>query len=507
MNFNSTEKDRIEKEVKDRVEKEKAYLVRQITENISGFIEDMTGEVQGGIRYFNELPHFISIHNTACKIISVNSNYKKYLGDKIDADSWEVYSGKIASRRACPVGRTIDTGKGFASRAVVQYASGAKVPVIVHTAPIRNTAGDIDLVMEVFAGSKEIEKLSEEIRSTQQRYHQLFDAVPIYITVLDRNSRITAVNKKFKKDFGDQTGEKIFEFFTQSNAPFSSNPIAKTLKDGEPHQSELVLHTPDGSQYNILAWTSPLMTPAGKLIQVLVIFMDITELRQLRDNLSSLGLMVSTISHHLKGSLTGLDAGLYMIDKGFYRDVPGRIEEGMDVAKLMTERIRKLIYDILYYAKERELVLEETEILPFLGDVAANVEKKIRGANIAFVCDFAPDLKIFKIDSLLVRASLTNILENAMEACIVDKSEKDYKVEFKVWQEGDRVCLDISDNGCGMNQDLIKEIFSLFVSSKGHKGTGLGMYITHQIIQKHGGKITVDSEINQGTIFHIWLPA
>ena len=87
-------------------------------------------------------------------------------------------------------------------------------------------------------------------------------------------------------------------------------------------------------------------------------FMDISELRRMQGNLSALGLMIGTISHSLKGCLTGLDASLYLIETGFYRNKPARIEEGIDVTKLMIDRIRKLVLDILYYSKERELKLE-----------------------------------------------------------------------------------------------------------------------------------------------------
>ncbi len=147
-------------------------------------------------------------------------------------------------------------------------------------------------------------------------------------------------------------------------------------------------------------------------------FMDISELRRMQGNLSALGLMIGTTSHSLKSCLTGLDASLYLIETGFYRNKPARIEEGIDVTKLMIDRISKLVQNILYYSKERDLNLETLDVWPFVKDLAESMETRIRAANIAFKTDFSKNIGKFRIDCNILRPALINILENAMEACI-----------------------------------------------------------------------------------------
>jgi signal transduction histidine kinase len=108
-----------------------------------------------------------------------------------------------------------------------------------------------------------------------------------------------------------------------------------------------------------------------------------------------------------------------MIDSGFYRNAPGRIEEGLDTARLMVERIRKLISDILYYAKERDIHPVVTDLLQFAGDVAANVATKVRGANIQFNPAIPGIMRwTVTIDADLIRTALYNMIDNAVEACI-----------------------------------------------------------------------------------------
>jgi PAS domain S-box-containing protein len=235
-------------------------------------------------------------------------------------------------------------------------------------------------------------------------------------------------------------------------------------------------------------------------------FMDVTRLRDMQHNLSSLGLMIGAVSHSLKGCLTGLDAGLYLIDSGFYREKPARIEEGLDAVRLMVDRVKKLVYDVLYYVKERGLNRESVNVHQFAQNVAAFVETRMRGANIDFNCRFDPDLGEFEVDAELLRTALINILENGMEACIDDHSRVSHRIDFTVRAQGDDVLFGISDNGPGMDRDQVRDAFIIFYSSKGGKGTGLGLFITKKVIRQHGGQISLESTPGQGTTFRISIP-
>lgn len=239
---------------------------------------------------------------------------------------------------------------------------------------------------------------------------------------------------------------------------------------------------------------------------VLGYFMDITGLRRIQDNLSNLGLMIGTISHSLKGCLTGLDAGMYLIESGFYRNRPARIEEGLDVAKLMADRIRRLVFDILYYAKERELQLEAISVRRFAQDTAASIETRIRAADISFACNLGGDLGRFSVDAEILRPAMLNILENAMEACIEDSRDKPHRIDFTVSGDRDRIRFTVSDNAAGIEQERLDRIFRLFYSSKGNQGTGIGLFITRQVILKHGGRITVNAEPGRGCLFEMTIP-
>jgi PAS domain S-box-containing protein len=255
-------------------------------------------------------------------------------------------------------------------------------------------------------------------------------------------------------------------------------------------------------------WVLETVTPVshGGRRAALSYFMDISELRRIQGNLSTLGLMIGTISHSLKGCLTGLDASLYLIETGFYRNRPARIEEGIDVAKLMIDRIRKLVLDILYYSKERELKLETIEVWSFAMDIAESMDARIRAANIIFETDISKNIGNFRIDSDILRPALINILENAIDACIEDRRTLAHRIRFCARGDANQVVFEISDNGPGMDDEQIHRIFQLFYSSKGSRGTGIGLFVTRKVIRQHGGSIVVESKPGRGARFIATLP-
>ena len=373
------------------VEVERLAAVGQAVEGLSSAIRDIAGDFDDGIRYFNEMPCFVAIHNRDLKVVATNNLYRSRLGDKVGRNSWEIYGGKMSERASCPVAKTFENGRGLRRKETIEYIDGSRFSAMVHTAPIRDSQGEIELVIEITADISEVERLQEELRTTQ-------------------------------------------------------------------------------------------------------------------DRLSSLGLMVSSISHGIKGILTGLDGGLYMLSSGLAKNDQGSIKEGLEVVNQMVDRVRKMVLDILYYAKDRALAWKRLDVVAFAEDVVAIVDPKLENHPIEFEKQFETSLGEFEVDAVVAATALTNIIENAVEACIEDRSGKSHRIIFAVGQDEDNIIFDIQDNGIGMSKEIRDNIFNLFYSSKGQKGTGLGLFIVRNIIQQHGGKIQVDSEPGQGSKFRVIMP-
>ncbi|MCF8068555.1 MAG: response regulator [Desulfobacterales bacterium] len=488
------------------VEVERITAVSKTYEGVSSALWQIAGDFNGAIRHFNEMPCLVSVHSTDMSILSTNRLYKDRLGDKTGDGSWEVYLGRACSRDTCPVGLTVITGKSQRSKETLRYINGTEKPVLVHTAPIRNNDGKIELVIEITTDMAEIQQLQLELESTRHTYQQLFDEVPCYITVQDDEFRIMAANRQFKEDFEHIPGANCHYIYKQRSTPCPDCPVQKTFKDGESHQSEMVVTARNGEQYNVLVSTAPIYDTNGKITQVIEMSTNITQIRELQDHLTTLGLKISSISHGVKGLLTGLDSGIYTLDSGLKKNDQERILEGWSVVKQQVGHIRSLILDILYLTKERTLQLEHIDILKFTRDVSAVAERKMKTNNILYERQVAPDLGSFEIDPAVVRLAIINILENALDACLENSPELEKSVSLHVDREKDNIVFSITDTGIGMDSEAQKKLFTLFYSSKGHKGTGLGLYITKKIIEQHGGEITVRSEKGHGSSFKIKIP-
>jgi len=232
----------------------------------------------------------------------------------------------------------------------------------------------------------------------------------------------------------------------------------------------------------------------------------VREKTELQDRLSSLGLMIGSISHNVKGLLTGLDGGLYLLNSGFKKQNQEQIKEGFDVVKHISGRIRKMVFDILFYAKEREIKKEPVSVLDFANEVADVIEPKIKDRNMMFNRDFDEAPEEFEVDADFLRSALINILDNAVDACLEDEGKNMHRITFSVKKVENNTAINISDDGVGMDTDTIENLFKLFFSSKGGKGTGFGLFISNNIIKQHGGTINVNSVKGKGSVFTIKIP-
>jgi len=497
---------RAEKKVTERLETERFLTVKQIVDKLWTFIGQIARDVEGGVRYFNEIPYFVAIHDRRGRVLAANRAFRMLLGVQAGDASCLIYEGKSGAADECPVGRTLRTGNAQESREVVRYRSGARVPVIVHTAPIYNNDGEAELVLEVSAGTQDVDRLRDELGSTQQRYQLLFDAVPCYVAGVDRNLRFTTANRLFVEEFGDKTGVSFHDVFLIDDEAFAASPIDRTLKEGKALHGEVALTGPNGRRYNMLVWTSPMTTPAGKLLQVLLIFLDITQIRELQSNLASLGLMIGSISHSIKGVLTGLDAGVYLLNKGFSKRDDAQIQSGLEIVRSMAERIREMVMDILFCAKERELQRECMDVQAFAEDVVRTVQPLFSSKNVELACEFERNLGFFEVDAAMLRSAIINVLENAVDACAAEGFAKAHRVTIHLEANAEVVGILVEDNGIGMSPEQLKNLFTVFFSTKGSKGTGLGLFITDKIIRQHGGTITVNSAVGRGARFGIMIP-
>jgi PAS domain S-box-containing protein len=317
---------------------------------------------------------------------------------------------------------------------------------------------------------------------------------------------IRDANRSFRETFGPAEGHYCYEVYKHREEPCLVCAVQRTLEDGQCRNTEEVVTSAAGERINVLVTTAPIFNSEGKPEAVMEMSADITEIRQLQSQLTSIGLLVGSISHGIKGLLTGLDGGIYLVNSGFTNDDRARIQKGWDMVQRNVDRIRSMVMDILYYAKDRELALVDLNPAELFADLENGLQKKASDIDTELTIDVAPDAGTFAGDALAVRAVLLNLVENSLDACRADRRKDRHFVRVNVRREPPYMIFDTEDNGIGMDRETREKIFSLFFTSKGIKGTGLGLFIANKIVGKHGGSIDVSSEPQRGSRFLVRFP-
>jgi signal transduction histidine kinase len=474
--------------------------------NIAQRINCQDSQVSLYQKYFNEMPCFVSVQDREMRIIDCNKRFKEHFGANVGEFCYEVYKGRMTKCDNCPVAKTFETEQPQQSEETVTDLKGKEIPVNVFTSPIFDNHGKIEAVLEISSDISAVKKIQKKLYKTQKQLHNFFDEVPCYITVQDRDLKITTSNRKFREDFGSGGGNYCYEIYKHRDEPCLECPVAKSFEDGLSHQSEEVVSTMSGDQYNVLVNTAPLRDENGEIDRVVEMSTNITQIRQLQDQLTSLGLLVGSISHGIKGLSSALDGGMYILNSGLKKNDKERIDKGWDMVQRNVGRIRSMIADILYYAKDRELQYDTSDINDFMSDIASLMENKAKNFNVDFKYSISDSLGEFTVDLPAVRSAIVNVLENSFDACRKDLNKDSHFVEFNVSESDGKIVANVKDNGIGMDRETKEKIFSLFFSSKGIEGTGLGLFISNKIIRKHGGKIDVSSKIREGAQFSIVIP-
>ena len=448
-------------------------------------------------KLFDELPGYIRAQDRDFRIVAANRMFRTEFGGKEGDLCFDVIKGSKEKCAVCSVDKTFQDGQCHASEEIVRLENGKEICVIAYTAPIRDNAGNITAVEVMFTDITKIKRL-------QQKYRTLFDVTPCYITVLNKDFRISNVNRWFEQDFGEGVGKFCYEVYKHRREPCIDCPVARTFQDGQIHQSEEVVTSRDGNQKDVRCYTAPIRDPNGEIVSVMEMSADVTDLRNLQSRLTSLGMLVGSVSHGIKGLLSGIDGGVYLMETGFQKDRKDRIDQGWSMLKRNIERIRSMVMNVLYYAKDREIFWKAVDVPKILASVEEVLSGRARRHGVELVLE--AETGTFDGDQDAIHSLLINLLENSIDACRVDKGKPTHRVALSSRFQDENVVFEIADDGIGMDQETKEKAFSLFFSSKGAEGTGLGLFIAHKITKSHGGTIDIQSDPGKGTRFIVKLP-
>jgi two-component system sensor histidine kinase AtoS len=262
----------------------------------------------------------------------------------------------------------------------------------------------------------------------------------------------------------------------------------------------------DGTVLHAQVSMSRMRDVDGRVLGAVVTFDDVSEVKALTDQLiradrlAAMGELTAGVAHEVRNPLGIIRASVQLVE-----DAHGeqhRIAEATRIIKQEIDRLDRVIKALLDFGRPSAPTLRPTNVEDVVTDVVLFTRRFAGQSRVEIETEYAAGLPLVSADADQLKQVLVNLVSNAVQAM----EGTGGTITVRVWDDDAFVFLSIADTGPGIPPDDLQRVFDPFYSTR-EGGTGLGLTIVHRIIDQHGGRIEVESELGQGTRFTVALPA
>ena len=373
---------------------------------------------------------------------------------------------------------------------------------------------------EIEAAHAELRHRFEEVAELKNYTDSILGSVTSGIVTLDLDGRVATLNPAAEMLTGlfarEVAGRYCLEVFAHS--PELGELLMETLegRSGRANVS-LTLRRPNGTSFPIETSTAPLRGREGKDLGVVGVFRDVTVLRELEeqlrrsDRLAALGTLAAGLAHEIKNPLTSLRTFTRFMPRKF--DDERFRERFQRVVPHELERINAIVEQLLELARPARLSFQPVRLAELIDRVLDLYADQLEGKGINVHHEYARDCPPIEADPEYLYQAFVNLVANALDAMDeggrltlrVGWSHGDPLTTLRPGGSGRRVKVEIEDTGKGIAPSEADRVFNPFFTTKA-SGTGLGLALTHKIVEDHRGRITFRSRPGGGTTFRVVLP-
>ena len=354
----------------------------------------------------------------------------------------------------------------------------------------------------------------------------LIDAVPAFICVKNLAGEFELVNTALARAYGTTVEQMI----GRTDAHFS--PLQSEISQFLQNDQEVILRvTPktiseekityaDGQVHWHTTYKVPLPEPDGSCQRLLAVSTDITERKQAEESLRAsleqlrstqaqlvqaaklavVGELAAGVAHELANPLTAVLGFAELLLRSQPADAPGRHE--LETIVKEGRRAREIVHHLLNFARQTKPERQPLNINQILQETLALTRQYMQKSNISIVEEYDPHLPAVVADEGQLKQVFLNLITNASQA-MPDGGT----MTIRTRHMGDQVAVSVSDTGLGIPPEIQERIFDpSFRTLAAGEGTRLGLSISQRLVQQHGGRITLDSQMTQGSTFTVWLP-
>jgi PAS domain S-box-containing protein len=390
----------------------------------------------------------------------------------------------------------------------------------LNAAPIKDDSGTIQGAMITYLDFSERVKMTQELRKREAFVQNLIRNSIDGIIATDPKGKLVIFNHGASQILGYSPEEVIGKMSYQEIFPMETSrnlrnafysdqcgPVGKIIN------MEVEALNKAGEAIPV-RFSGTLLYEDGKEVGSVVFIQDLREIHRLQrekeqsERMAAIGQTVAGLAHYIKNILNGLKGGAYVINSAVKKDNIGLVARGWGIVEKNIDQIGHIVMDMLVYAKDRKPQFQRVDPNGLIMDVMDLMKERAEVSGVSLVHRLTPGLGEVSMDRTAIHHCLLNLVSNAIDACTLEGIMNGRgTVTIRTDRpEGWGVRFQVIDNGTGMAEKTRKMLFTGFFSTKGYKGTGLGLPVTQKIVKEHKGELSFESKAGKGTTFSLLLP-
>jgi len=409
---------------------------------------------------------------------------------------------------------------------LVDPIEGSDIHFEVISTPAANARGEPLGLVSIFRDVTDLREANEELarnfvkltqaeaesRRERDRLDLIIENVGHPIVVCDSSGNFILFNRRAELLFQETDSFKSSAAAAvRTNAVKLTSFISTLASASETgRQAEIELIDPEDNRSLPMEITArEVLDATGQVTAVVSILHDLTEIRELErrrveqqlfesEKLAAVGRLAASIAHEVNNPLEAIKNALYLLQStGDEKNT-----RFLEIARKETERVSHIIRQMLGFAR-RPGEVDWVDINQLLEETLVLMEKKMRQLKIRITRSFDEELPRIRARADQLRQVFLNLIINAQQAI---EGDGEIVISTSRYEQAlqPSIVVQLSDSGIGIAEDDLARIFDPFFST-GKKGTGLGLWVTQDIVRQHGGRIEVSSEVGRGTVFSIVL--
>jgi two-component system sensor histidine kinase PilS (NtrC family) len=445
----------------------------------------------GGARSIFAFLYVLSV-TAACLLLSRTG------GLTIAAVGSALYAGLVFGRTVFPMTAFFEAPKEDTALEIMTIFMNAGTFLVVAI-----VAGG--LAERFRSAHQELETKRTSLRDLEAFTNLVFHSVGTGLVAVDREHRVTAVNRAAERITGVAADAAVGQPWTIFGDGVALDGVQREL-EGSVRGSvwrELTLRRADGEEVPVRMTFSALRAGDDRQIGLIAACEDLSAIREMEarvraaDRLASLGRMAANIAHEIRNPLASLSGAVEVLAAGAPDDTRERLAQ---IVLKETGRLNGIIREFLEYARPAPISRTPVNVAEAVDEVLVLLEHRVTPGLMKTVREFPPSL-VWRVDRQQFRQAVWNLCLNAVQAM---PEGGELRVTMTVVAA--RLVLRVNDTGDGIDAADLGQIFEPFFSTKSD-GTGLGLALVHRIVQDHGGVIDVQSRPGVGSTFTLTLPA